>query len=88
MEDETSLLFQRLLLLHPLQKHFEGSDDVYGVDSGPSGHHIVVDEGLTVVEGKHHLIDPAGLSLALYGHRGPLFDPVLRLLLCLISGVW
>ena len=83
MEDKTSLLFQRPLLLHPLQKHFEGADDVFGVDSGPPGHHIGVDEGIPVVEVKHHPLDHAGLSLAPYGPRGPLFDPLLRLLLCL-----
>ena len=35
------------------------------------------------MEVKHHLLDHAGLSHALYGPRGPLFDPLLRLLLCL-----
>ena len=33
------------------------------------------------MEGKHHLLDPAGFTLD--GPRGPLFDPLLRLLLCL-----
>ena len=65
VKDEPSLIFQRPLLLHPLQKHFESADDVNGIDSSPPGHHIGVDEALSVVEGKHHLLDPAGLSLAL-----------------------
>ena len=62
MEDETSLLFQGPFLLHPLQKHVEGTDDVYSNDSGPPGHHIGEEEALPVGEGKHHLLDPAGLS--------------------------
>ena len=44
---------------------------VYGVDIGPPGHHIAVDEALHVIKGKHHLIGPAGLGLALDGPRGP-----------------
>ena len=34
LEDEPSLHFQRPLLLHPLQKHLEGADDVDGVPMG------------------------------------------------------
>ena len=63
VEDELGLHFQWPLLLHPLQKHFEGADDVDSVYSGPPGHHIGVDEALTVVEGNHHLLDLAGLAL-------------------------
>ena len=56
--DEPGLHFQQPILLHPLKKYFEGADDVYGVDCGPLGHHIGVDEALPFVEGKHHLLDP------------------------------
>ena len=41
VEDKTSLLFQR-----PLQKHVEGTDDVYGVNSGPPGYHTDEDDAL------------------------------------------
>ena len=37
------------------KKHLEGADDVDGIDGGPPGHHIDVDETLRVVEGNHHL---------------------------------
>ena len=73
VEDEPGLHFQQPLLFHPLQKHFEGADDVYSIDSGPPGHHLGADEAF-VVKGKDHLLDPAVLGLVLDGPMGPLLD--------------